>query len=463
MLNKIPRVCTGIKGLDELLYGGFLEGDTVLLAGAPGTGKTSLGMQFIYGGATKYDEPGVLITFEEFPQRIYRDAANFGWDFPRLEKEDKLKVIFTSPDLVQQDLLNEQGIISEMLHEIGARRAVVDSISHFQHHPSLHGDRREAIYGLMNALKREGLTSILIRELPNEAAVGAAAEDFLADGLIILSQERVEGQRVRFVEVMKSRGTPHVPVRGMLLIEEGGLSVIPAHRQAFFRLEEAISTGISRLDDLMGGGIPYGSFYLFENSSDLHQQLLEANFIREAMETGDIWVQVGALPALSKGVCLHLMGLGITPAALEESLRSGTVKVIGPVARSNGSSAVSAEEVFSRLEEVFHNLRGRQKVRLQIDISSLALSLGLEELLGLLSRLVSISQCYGGVALGLIRPHLVGEAALGKVRSLADGVIRIWKQGDFDYLQVLKTVNSVRTRVQTILEIPEPPYLRIVS
>jgi len=441
-----------------------MEGDAVLLAGAPGTGKTSLGMQFLHRGASRYDEPGILITFEEFPQRIYRDASNFGWDFPRLEREDKLKVIFTSPDLLQQDLLHEQGIISEMIHEIGARRAVVDSISLFEYHTALHSNRREAVYGLMNALRREGLTSLLIRELSCEEELGSAAEDFLADGLIILSQQRVMGQRMRFVEVMKSRGSPHLPVRGLLLIEEDGLSVVPAHRAPFFRFEEAVSTGISRLDDLLGGGIPYGSCCLLEIASDFHQQVLEANFLKEGVEAGDIWVQVGSSPVLRRETCGLLMGLGISPSLLEEGMKKGGVRVLGPVTlRGEEPGAMNVEDVVNALEEVHQHLQKGQKVRIQLDLSLLLISLGAEGLLGLLSRVLNTVQCYGGVALGLIQPGLVGEEAMEKVRSLADGVIRIWKEGDFDYLQVLKAPNSVRTRVQTILETPEPPYLKILS
>jgi circadian clock protein KaiC len=464
MAIELQRVHSGVPGLDDLLYGGFLEGDTFLLAGAPGSGKTSLGIQYLFAGATQYNEPGIFITFEEFPERIYRDAANFGWDLQRLQREDKLKVIFTSPDLVQQDLLQDEGIIAEMIHEIGARRVVVDSISLFESHPAVHGNRREAIYGMMNALKREGLTSILIRELSGEGSeIGSAAEDFVADGVIMLTQERVENQRVRFLEVMKSRSTPHMPFRALMLIEDSGLRVIPAQRSAFFHFEEAMSTGISRLDDLLGGGIPYGSQYLLEVSADFHTQLLEANFLKECLEAGDTWIQIGALPALSRELTGLLSGLGVSADMLDTAAREGRVHILGPVTTSGEESgAVSVEDVVNTVDKISTTLPGNQRLRLQLELSSLIISLGLEGLLNLLTRLSSITAC-GGVMLGLIQSGLVGDEAIEKVRSLSDGIVRIWKQGDFDYLQVQKTVNSVRTRIQPILETPEPPYLEILS
>ena len=76
-----PRVPTGIAGLDEMLAGGFLPGTANLVEGAPGTGKSTLAMQFIEHGITACDEPGIILTFEEFPEHLIRDAANFGWDF----------------------------------------------------------------------------------------------------------------------------------------------------------------------------------------------------------------------------------------------------------------------------------------------------------------------------------------------------------------------------------------------
>ena len=83
------RVPFGIDALDKMISGGLLCGSAVLIEGAPGTGKTTLGMEFIYNGIMKHDEPGLIITFEEFPQQYYRDAESFGWDFRRLERQPR--------------------------------------------------------------------------------------------------------------------------------------------------------------------------------------------------------------------------------------------------------------------------------------------------------------------------------------------------------------------------------------
>jgi len=100
----MERVKTGIKGLDDMLGGGFLVETANMVEGAPGTGKTTLGMQFIYNGITQFNEPGLIMTFEEFPQQYYRDAETFGWDFRGLEQADKLRVIMTSPEVGKSDL-----------------------------------------------------------------------------------------------------------------------------------------------------------------------------------------------------------------------------------------------------------------------------------------------------------------------------------------------------------------------
>ena len=160
----MERVKTGIPGLDDMLMGGFLPQTANLVEGAPGTGKTTLGMQFIYHGIVACGEPGLILTFEEFPQQYYSDAASFGWDFRQLEQDGKLRVIMSSPEVSKADLERVGGRIERQVQEIGARRILIDSLSHFERLAEDPTELRPVVYGFVNALKREGLTSVLTRE-----------------------------------------------------------------------------------------------------------------------------------------------------------------------------------------------------------------------------------------------------------------------------------------------------------
>lgn len=147
-MDKAP---TGIKGLDELLYGGILRGNTVLVEGIPGAGKTTFGIEFIYRGITEFNETGVIVTFEELPESIYRDALNFGWDLKALETAGKLRILCTSPEVLVDPEVN---LIETVVREVGAKRILVDSISHFHNiinNPLL---LRRSVYSFCNGLRR---------------------------------------------------------------------------------------------------------------------------------------------------------------------------------------------------------------------------------------------------------------------------------------------------------------------
>ena len=208
----INRVKTGIQGFDDMLGGGFLPQTANLIEGAPGTGKTTLGMQFIYNGIVKYSEPGLIITFEEFPQQYYHDAASFGWDFAGLEKDGKLKVIMTSPEVTKVDLEEVGGIIETQVAQMGICRILVDSISHFDRLTQNPIELRGIEYSFINALKREGVTSLLTKEssaLLGESPEGDSEIAFMVDSYSILRYVEIDSAISKAIFVLKMRGSDH--------------------------------------------------------------------------------------------------------------------------------------------------------------------------------------------------------------------------------------------------------------
>ncbi|NJN94393.1 MAG: ATPase [Anaerolineales bacterium] len=237
------RVKTGIAGLDEMLGGGFVRGTANLVEGAPGTGKTTLGMQFIYSGIVQAKEPGLIITFEEFPQQYYHDAAAFGWDFVDLEKKGLLKVVMTSPEVSRLDVESVGGMIETYINESGARRVVVDSITHFARLTQDPVELRSLEFGFINALKRQGLTSIFTRESP--VLLGESSENnsisFVVDSYLMMRYVEIESTIRKALLVLKMRGSDHAKDIRQYEINEHGLEV-----QSKFEGREGILSGSPR-------------------------------------------------------------------------------------------------------------------------------------------------------------------------------------------------------------------------
>ena len=239
----MDRVQTGINGLDEMLGGGFVKETANLIEGAPGTGKTTLGMQFIYNGIVKYNEPGIIITFEEFPRQYYYDAAAFGWDFKELEKQGLLKVIMTSPEVSKLDISSVGGMIEQNIDQMGARRVVVDSMTHFSRLTQDPVELRSLEFDFINALKRERLTSVLTRESP--VLLGESTEDssigFVVDSYVILRYVEIESAIRKALLVLKMRGSDHAKDIRQYDILDNGLEV-----QSRFEGQEGILSGSPR-------------------------------------------------------------------------------------------------------------------------------------------------------------------------------------------------------------------------
>src|SRR5437762_1877295 len=119
---------TGIAGLDDVFMGGIPRSNTILVQGAAGVGKTVMGMEFIYRGITAQNEPGMIVVFETSPDKLIRDAAQFGWDFQELITQNKLKIVFTSPQVLESELRSPDSLLLETAAEIGAQRLFIDGI-----------------------------------------------------------------------------------------------------------------------------------------------------------------------------------------------------------------------------------------------------------------------------------------------------------------------------------------------
>ena len=240
----MDRVKTGVRGLDEMLHGGFLPQSANLFEGAPGTGKSTLAMQFIYNGAKHFDEAGIILTFEEFPQQYYRDAESFGWDFHALERANKLRIIMTSPQVSRRDLESVGGNIETIARELGARRILIDSMSHLSRLEKEPADRRALEFTFINALKREGLTAFLTREsfaFPHPQTEPDPGIGFLVDSYSLLRYVEIESEMRRAMLILKMRGSDHArDIREFRITGEG------VQVEAKFQGREGIMSGSPR-------------------------------------------------------------------------------------------------------------------------------------------------------------------------------------------------------------------------
>ncbi len=238
---KIERVKSGIPGLDELMEGGFTKGDAILIAGKAGTGKSIFGCQFLYAGATKYNEHGVLVTLEEPPEKIKRNMMRFNMDLEKLEKEGKLVILNLSPlksdlpiqiaDYPSFDLSGLRILIANAIKKVNAKRVVIDSISLLAYRYQNKAILRAELFKLAAAITEMGCTLLLISEVPEDSSSFGVfdVERYLASGVVVLYNEKVsETNRTRLIEILKMRGSNHsLRIHSMRITNEG-IHVFPA-------------------------------------------------------------------------------------------------------------------------------------------------------------------------------------------------------------------------------------------
>jgi circadian clock protein KaiC len=247
--EKIPSrlISTGNKSLDEMMGGGTLTGNTMLVAGPSGSGKTTAAIQFIAEGV-KHNEPGVIAIFEETTQKYSDQARGFGVDLEKMSRQHKLEMVYLRPlDLSVDETLYA---IQAAVDRVGAKRVVIDSISGLQAAlaPTFEIDFRESLYRLLGAMTGVGITVLMTVEVTenyNELRFTPHAISFLTHDIVVQRYVEIEGELRRLITVIKTRGRKHsselrsyeVTDKGIVIGEvlkqyRGLISAIPELRES---------------------------------------------------------------------------------------------------------------------------------------------------------------------------------------------------------------------------------------
>jgi circadian clock protein KaiC len=201
------RVQTGVPSLDKLIEGGLVRGDTTIVAGQPGTGKTTLGLQFLVYGATRCGENGVYASVIESGEKLKRNAHRFGWDLDLLEKEGKLQLV-SLQSTMKAGVSTALETVLEALHTIHAKRLVFDSLSALMTAFESTAEARSFLHIMLKFLEAANCTTLMISEVPwGRQQLGTNFEEFLGDGLIVLESSFDNSRVRRRVYIPKMRGT----------------------------------------------------------------------------------------------------------------------------------------------------------------------------------------------------------------------------------------------------------------
>jgi circadian clock protein KaiC len=295
-LSLLEKEPTGIAGFDEITGGGLPHGRPTLVCGSAGAGKTLFGMEFLVRGATRYNEPGVFMSFEETDQELTKNVVSLGFDLNRLQAENKLRldhIFIERSEIEETGEYDLEGLFLRLglaIDEIGAKRVVLDTLEALFSALPNEAIIRAELRRLFRWLKAKGVTAVITCERGERTLTRYGLEEYVADCVILLDN-RVENQiSTRRLRIIKYRGTSHGTNEYPFLIDEKGFSVLPitslglSHRAP----TERISTGIKRLDMMLSGkGFYRGSSILVSGTAGTGKTTLANHFIDAACKRGE--------------------------------------------------------------------------------------------------------------------------------------------------------------------------------
>ncbi len=292
----LPKCPTGIQGLDEITGGGLPRGRPTLVCGGAGCGKTLLATEFLVRGVTLFDEPGVLMAFEETEAELKANVASLGFDLAGLVRRKKIVVDYVHLERSEVQESGEydlEGLFVRLNHaidSIGAKRVVLDTLEVLFASLPNEAILRSELRRLFRWLKDKGVTAIITAERGREHLTRHGLEEYVSDCVIVLDHRVNDQIATRHLRVVKYRGALHGTNEFPFLIGNEGFSVLPItslglnHKVS----AERIATGIPRLDAMLGGkGFFRGSSILLTGTAGTGKTIISANFAQAAALRGE--------------------------------------------------------------------------------------------------------------------------------------------------------------------------------
>lgn len=296
---------TGIVPLDTMLHGGLPSGAAVLLAGASGTGKTVLAMQWLFEGYDKYKEPGIYISLTEPVAKSIKNASSMS--FFKKELVNPLEIHFTDlrgvikgmgleeKDFTREDIGELVETIRNMAVESGAKRIVLDSITAIGYRLQNKDLIREFVFHLGTVLAQLDANIIMTSEITSDGYSIFGVEEFVSDGIIKLTQKRIaHGGRAHQLEVRKMRSTSFDAYPAIFHITNDGLVLYPrvSGDLKYTVSDQRVSSGIAGLDEMLSGGYFEGSMTVLSGASGTGKTNIALQNAIRAVERGESVVYV---------------------------------------------------------------------------------------------------------------------------------------------------------------------------
>jgi len=246
------RLSLGIPELDRMLGGGIKEGDSLLVAGPSGTGKSALATQFIAEGL-RNGESGIMAIFEERPEGYTHRAGTFGLHLQDAQRQGTLETLYLRPlDLSVDETMQE---ILDAIARVGAKRLVIDSLVGFEMAlaPGFRADFRESLYRMIGALTGAGITILSTVEVEDTFTAlpfSHYAISFLTDDIIRMRYVEIDGQLRKVMVIIKMRGGNHSKDIREYVITDKGVVIIHPRQTDYARLSSGLPERIGRREEI---------------------------------------------------------------------------------------------------------------------------------------------------------------------------------------------------------------------